>query len=418
MALAQDAALMPQVIPSPIVVVGIGADGWDGLSRASRTAVEQADVVFGSVRQIDSVRAHCTETRTWPSPLLPNLRPMIDAYEGRTVCVLASGDPMFHGIGVSLAREFGAERLRVHPAPSSVSLACARLGWALQHVTTVSLVNSPVEMLLPELTDGRRILVLSRDGSTPDEIAAVLCANGFGASEVTVLEQLGGSAERVTGAIARDSMFDGIDALNVVALECVRDPGSIRHTRIPGLADSAFGGDGQMTKQEVRALTLSALAPAPGELLWDIGGGSGTIAIEWMRTDTSCRAVTFESSPARRDQIENNALRLGVPRLRVLGAAPGSFTDAAAEDAGPDAVFVGGGLTSPDMLGHCWRALRDGGRLVANSVTAQSDSLLLSAAERYGGRLRKFQIYRGEPLGAFTTWRPQLPVTQWCARKE
>ena len=404
------------VEPGSIMVVGIGADGWDGLSRTSRTAVEQADVVFGSARQVAEVREHCTETRTWPSPLVPNLRPMIDAYAGSRVCVLASGDPMFHGIGVTLAREFGAHRLLVHPAPSSVSLACARLGWALQDTATVSLVNSPVETLLPELADGRRILVLSRGSSTPTEIAAVLSANGFGASDITVLEQLGGPAERVAGGLARESTFEGVDPLNVVALLCVRDPDSPRHTRVPGLADSAYTGDGQMTKREVRALTLSALAPAPGELLWDIGGGSGTIAIEWMRTDRTCRAATFESSPARRAQIETNALHLGVPGLVVHGGAPESF--AAVSDAAPDAVFIGGGLTGTDMLEACWGAVRTGGRVVANSVTAESDSLLLTAAAKYGGELRKFQIYRGEPLGAFTTWRPQLPVTQWCATKQ
>ncbi|MDV8023204.1 precorrin-6y C5,15-methyltransferase (decarboxylating) subunit CbiE [Rhodococcus sp. IEGM 1330] len=415
MALAQDAALMVAPVPTPIVVVGIGADGWDGLSTVSRTAVEQADVVFGSARQVAGVREHCTETRTWPSPLVPNLRPMIDACAGSRVCVLASGDPMFHGIGVTLAREFGAERLWVHPAPSSVSLACARLGWALHHTTTVSLVNSPAETVLPELADGRRILVLSRGSSTPGEIAVVLSANGFGASDMTVLEQLGGPAERVAGGTARESTFEGVDPLNVVALLCVRDPGASRHTRIPGLVDSVYTGDGQMTKREVRALTLSALAPAPGELLWDIGGGSGTIAIEWMRTDRSCRAVTFESSQARREQIESNALHLGVPGLVVHGGAPESF--AAVSDAAPDAVFIGGGLTGADMLEACWDAVRTGGRVVANSVTAESDSLLLTAAATYGGELRRFQIYRGEPLGAFTTWRPQLPVTQWSATK-
>ncbi|KAA0926747.1 MULTISPECIES: precorrin-6y C5,15-methyltransferase (decarboxylating) subunit CbiE [unclassified Rhodococcus (in: high G+C Gram-positive bacteria)] len=402
-------------VPTPIVVVGIGADGWDGLPLASRRAVEQADVVFGSARQVAGVQEHCSETRTWPSPLVPNLRPMIDACTGSRVCVLASGDPMFHGIGVTLAREFGAERLRVYPAPSSVSLACARLGWALHHTTTVSLVNSPAETVLPELADGRRILVLSRGSSTPGEIAVMLSANGFGASEMTVLEQLGGPAERVARGIAGESTFEGVDPLNVVALLCVRDPDAARHTRIPGLADSAYTGDGQMTKREVRALTLSALAPVPGELLWDIGGGSGTIAIEWMRTDESCRAVTFESSHARREQIETNARLLGVPGLVVHGGAPESF--AAVSDAVPDAVFIGGGLTGTDMLEACWDAVRNGGRVVANSVTAESDSLLLTAAAKYGGELRRFQIYRGEPLGTFTTWRPQLPVTQWSATK-
>ncbi|MDI6626873.1 MAG: precorrin-6y C5,15-methyltransferase (decarboxylating) subunit CbiE [Rhodococcus sp. (in: high G+C Gram-positive bacteria)] len=404
-------------VPTPIVVVGIGADGWDGLPLASRRAVEQADVVFGSARQVAGVQEHCSETRTWPSPLVPNLRPMIDAYADSRVCVLASGDPMFHGIGVTLAREFGAERLRVHPAPSSVSLACARLGWALHHTTTVSLVNSPAETVLPELADGRRILVLSQGSSTPGEIAVVLSANGFGASEMTVLEQLGGPAERVVGGIASKSTFEGVDPLNVVALLCVRDLDAARYTRIPGLADSAYTGDGQMTKQEVRALTLSALAPVPGELLWDIGGGSGTIAIEWMRTDESCRAVTFESSQVRREQIGRNALHLGVPSLVVHGGAPESFAAVSDADAVPDAVFIGGGLTGTDMLEACWGAVRTGGRLVANSVTAESDSLLLTAAAKYGGELRRFQIYRGEPLGTFTTWRPQLPVTQWSATK-
>lgn len=234
---------------------------------------------------------------------------------------------------------------------------------------------------------------------------------------MTVLEQLGGPAERIVGGIARESTFESVDPLNVVALLCVRDPDAARHTRIPGLADSAYTGDGQMTKREVRALTLSALAPGPGELLWDIGGGSGTIAIEWMRTDESCRAVTFESSQARREQIETNALHLGVPGLVVYGGAPESFAVVADADAAPDAVFIGGGLTGADMLEACWAAVRTGGRVVANSVTAESDSLLLTAAAKYGGELRRFQIYRGEPLGAFTTWRPQLPVTQWSATK-
>ncbi|MBY4130370.1 precorrin-6y C5,15-methyltransferase (decarboxylating) subunit CbiE [Rhodococcus fascians] len=403
--------------PRPIVVVGIGADGWDGLPATSRSAIEKADVVFGSVRQIASVRSHCTESRTWPSPLLPNLRSTLDAYEASNVCVLASGDPMFHGIGVTLAREIGADRLRVLPAPSSASLACARLGWALHDTPTVSLVNTPIETLLPDLADGRRVMVLSRGSSTPGEVAALLSRNGFGDSTVTVLEQLGGPAERVVRGRARDSTFEGLDPLNVIALECVRDPAAPRFTRVPGLADSAYTGDGQMTKQEIRALTLSTLAPVPGELLWDIGGGSGTIAIEWMRSDSSCRAVTFESSRTRREQIERNALLLGVPGLVVHDAAPENFGGVSAANAEPDAVFIGGGLTGADMLGACWNAVRTGGRVVANSVTAESDSLLLTAAATYGGELRRFQVYRGEPLGAFTTWRPQLPVTQWSAIK-
>ena len=397
----------------PIDVVGIGADGWDGLAASARRVVTEADMVFGSVRQLASLPLTAERRRCWPSPLLPNLRPLINEFDGQQICVLASGDPMFHGIGVTLVREFGAARLRVIPAPSSLSLACARLGWAVHTTTTVSVVNSPVSTLLPALSDGVRVLVLSRNEQTPAEVAALLRDSGFGRSRITVLEQLGGPDERNLSTTAAAWAHPAGDALNVVAIECVADPLAIRTTRVPGLPDSVYTGDGQLTKSEVRALTLAALAPAPGELLWDVGGGSGSIAIEWMRTDPRCRATVFESSPSRCAQIETNAAALGVPGLNITaGTAPQTF-----DSRFPDAVFIGGGLTAPGMIDACWERLAPGGRLVANAVTAESEALLLTCVSRFGGSLRKFQIYRAEPLGSFTSWRPQLPVAQWIAVK-
>ncbi|WP_194813712.1 precorrin-6y C5,15-methyltransferase (decarboxylating) subunit CbiE [Nocardia sp. XZ_19_385] len=401
----------------PIAVVGIGADGWDGLGRISQEAVRGAEVVFGSARQLELVPEEVAAERiAWPSPLVPALPGLFEQYAGRKIAVLASGDPMFYGIGVTLVRLFGAVALRVLPQPSSVSLACARLGWSLAEVPVVSVVGRPLETVLPELADGRRVLVLSADEHSPAQVAELLGRNGFGASRMTVLEQLGGSGERTYSDDAQEWKHEPGDRLNIVAIECVADPGHPRTTRIPGLADSRYDGDGQLTKHEVRALTLSALAPAPGELLWDVGGGSGTIAIEWCRTHPECRAVTFERLEPRRRQIAGNAAALGVPHLDVRGEVLVEL-EKSTELTPPNAIFVGGGLTQDGVLETCWSQLRQGGRLVANAVTAESEALLLNWAARHGGELRKFQIYRAESLGGFTTWRPQLPVTQWSVVK-
>ncbi|MGW4092264.1 precorrin-6y C5,15-methyltransferase (decarboxylating) subunit CbiE [Nocardia sp. NPDC004750] len=402
---------------TPVTVVGIGADGWDGLGRAAREAVDDAEVLFGSVRQLALVPPTVAAHRvTWPSPLLPALPGLLERHGGARLCVLASGDPMFYGIGVTLARLLGAQALRVLPQPSSASLACARLGWPLAETPVVSVVGRPLATVLPELADGRRLLVLSADEHTPRDLARLLGGHGFGGSELTVLEQLGGSAERRRAGIAQQWEHPPGDPLNVVAITCSADPDRLRATRLPGLPDELFGGDGQLTKQEVRALTLAALAPAPGELLWDVGGGSGSIAIEWCRAHAGNRAVAFERLERRRRQIADNAAVLGVPHIQVRGEVRGELA-ADTGIAAPDAIFVGGGLTQDGVLETCWTQLRQGGRLVANAVTAESESLLLSWSNAQGGILRKFQIYRGEPLGSFTTWRPQLPVTQWSVVK-
>lgn len=401
---------------SRIAVVGIGADGWPGLSPAARELIERAAVLMGSERQLGLVPDSGQRRVAWPSPLLAALPGLLDEHRDSGICVLASGDPMFYGIGVTLARLVGPENLHVIPHVSAASLACARLGWPLADTPVVSAVNRPLAGILPELTHGRRLLILSQDGRTPAQVAGLLAECGFGESVVTVLENLGASAERIFTHRANGWSAAECSTLNVVAVD-VRGTSATHLTRVPGLPDDVFGTDGQLTKQEMRALTVSALAPAPGELLWDVGSGSGSIAIEWLRTHPRCRAVAFESDSARVPRISRNAERLGTPQLKIAGSAPESFTELPAQLRLPDAVMVGGGVTQPGMLDACWGALREGGRMVVNAVTAESESLLLQWFSQHGGSLRKVQVYRAAPLGGFTAWRPHLPGTQWIGTK-
>lgn len=406
--MAADAA-----VNAPITVVGIGADGWDGLGGPARRAIESCDVLLGSQRQLALIPASDAVRKAWPTPMLPALPGLFETHDGTRICVLASGDPMFFGIGVTLARLFGAQRLRVLPQPSSASLACARLGWPLAETPVISTVARALETVLPALIDGARLLVLSNDEHTPAALARLLTEHGFGSSTVTVLEQLGGPREVVHAGIAGEWRSPVGDALNVVAIECVADPNHLRLTRVPGLPDEAFGGTGQFTKAEVRALTLCALAPSPGELLWDVGAGTGSIAIEWCRTDSRCRAVAFEQHAGRAEKLPENARGLGVVNIAVAGAAPEAF----AEMPTPDAIFVGGGVANEGLLEACWEQLRPTGRLVANAVTAEGESALLQWSRRHDGVLRRFHVERTESLGSMTVWRPKLPVTQWIGAK-
>ncbi|MEV6757029.1 precorrin-6y C5,15-methyltransferase (decarboxylating) subunit CbiE [Streptomyces sp. NPDC051214] len=399
-----------------MTVVGIGADGWEGLSPSARAVLLAADVLVGGGRQLALLPAACAGERVaWPSPLRPAVPGLLAAHAGRAIVVLASGDPMFYGIGRTLVEELGPGAVHVLPHPSSTALACARLGWPLEETEVVTLVGRPLARLAAALHEGRRILVLSADAATPAEVAALLREQGFGPSTMRVLEQLGGERERTTQACPADGwQHPPGDPLNIVAVECRRAPDALRLGAVPGLPDAAYEHDGQLTKRHVRAATLGALAPAPGELLWDIGGGSGSIAVEWLRTHPSCRAVTVERDPVRAERITRNAARLGVPQLRVVtGAAPAAL----AELPPPDAVFVGGGLTAPGLLEACWEALAPGGRLVANTVTLESEALLADAYRRHGGDLVRLAVAHAVPVGGFTGWRQAMPVTQWAVQK-
>ncbi|WP_181468240.1 precorrin-6y C5,15-methyltransferase (decarboxylating) subunit CbiE [Streptomyces sp. Amel2xB2] len=397
-------------------VVGIGADGWGGLSGAARAALGGADVVIGGRRQLALLPPEFAGERVaWPSPLRPAVPGLIEAHAGRRIAVLASGDPSFYGIARVLAEEVGPEGLRVLPHPSSVSYACARLGWPLEDVEVVTLVGRPAGRLAAGLYDGRRLLVLSAGAATPGEVAALLRDRGFGPSRMRVLQQLGGEGERVTEAATAEEWPEAaVDALNVVAVECRRAPDALRLGAVPGLPDAAYEHDGQLTKRHVRAATLGALAPAPGELLWDVGAGSGSVAVEWMRAHPSCGAVAVERDPVRAERIARNAERLGVPGLRVVtGAAPESLDQLPP----PDAVFIGGGLTTPGLLETCWDRLPGGGRLVANTVTLESEALLAEWYKRLGGELVRLAVAHAAPVGGFTGWRQAMPVTQWAVEK-
>ncbi|MGC0313503.1 precorrin-6y C5,15-methyltransferase (decarboxylating) subunit CbiE [Kitasatospora acidiphila] len=401
--------------PTPITVVGIGADGWPGLSGTAREALRAAEAIVGGGRQLALLPADVTAERVaWPSPLRPAVAGLFAGLAGRRVAVLASGDPMFYGIGRTLTEELGAERLRVLPHPSSVSLACARLGWPVEETAVVSLVGRDPAGLLGALHDGRRLLVLSADAGTPALVAALLTEHGYGPSRLRVLEQLGAERERHLDGTAADWPHPGGENLNLVAVDCRAADATPRRGLTPGLPDELFEHDGQLTKRHIRAVTLAALAPAPGELLWDIGGGSGSIGIEWLRAHPSCQAVSVEKNETRAARIERNARALGVPRLRVVtGPAPAAL----AELPVPEAVFIGGGLTAPGLLEACWAALPVGGRLVANTVTLESEALLAEWYRRRGGELVKLAVAHAVPVGGFTGWRQAMPVTQWSVVK-
>ena len=388
-----------------IVVVGIGADGMAGLAEESRRELRGAAVIYGSPRQLDLLDdTVAAPRRCWPSPMLPALGHLLDDDSEADVHVVASGDPLLHGIGATLVRLHGVDRVRVLPHVSSVTLARARMGWSAEDTEVISLVTAPVHTAVRR---GGRAVVLCRDADTPRALAAELTETGRGASELTIMEQLGGPSERIRNGTA-DAWAAAppadIDALNIVAVRYLPDADDPQP-----LPDDVFSHDGQITKQTIRAVTLAALAPRSGELLWDVGAGSGSIAVQWCRDGRGCRAVAFEGNPERRGRVEANARAFGAD-VEVRGEAPRDFTGAPQ----PDAVFIGGGLSTTGLVQACLDRLSPGGRLVANAVTAESEAALVDWHSRLGGELRRFQHYRGEPIGGFTGWRPQMPITQWA----
>ncbi|MDY0872848.1 precorrin-6y C5,15-methyltransferase (decarboxylating) subunit CbiE [Dongia rigui] len=397
-----------------LTVIGIGEDGLDGLGAAARAALSDAAIVFGGNRHLgmlpDSFKA---ERRPWPSPFSDAFDAVL-ALRGQKVAILASGDPMFYGMGASLSRQLSADEMRVISAPSSVSLAAARMGWALQDVCVVTIHGRPIHHVNRALHDGARLIVLSEDGFSAQAVAALLTARGFGPSRITVFEHLGGPKEKRIDGIAESWRAGENAALNLLAIDCRAGPQAQAFPALAGLPDEAFQNDGQLTKRDVRAVTLARLAPLPGELLWDVGAGCGSISIEWMRSHPSCRAIAIEENDGRQQFIRANADHLGVPNLDlVAGAAPAALAGLAQ----PDAIFIGGGVTEPGVIEACWAALKPGGRLVANAVTVQSEVLLISWQEKIGGELTRIAVSQAKPLGGFDAWRAALPVTIFCAFK-
>lgn len=394
-----------------LVVLGIGADGWAGLTESARERVLAADVVIGAPRHLAALPESPGQQRhDWPSPLRAGLPALFDGLAGRQVVALASGDPLLSGVGNTLIDLFGADRVTIVPAVSSVTLARARLGWPAESAAVIR--AGDVHAVLRELAPGRRVLVLSADETTPAQLAALLVARGYGASRMTVLGDLGGDAEsRLDSTAETYPSFQGpVPRLNIVALEPA-GPLLSGWGWVPGLPDQAYDHDGQLTKRDLRAAALARLAPAPGQLLWDVGAGAGSVGIEWMRAHPSCRTIAVEAEQTRAQRISANARNLGVPALRVVcDTAPTALAGLPR----PDAVFVGGGLSRPGVLDACLVALRPGGRLVAHAVTLETEAQLAAAYAEHGGELTRIQVEHAVPLGAFTGWRPARAVAQWA----
>jgi precorrin-6Y C5,15-methyltransferase (decarboxylating) len=392
-------------------IVGIGADGLSGVTPAARALIGAAEVLVGGTRHLAMVNGGA-ERLKWETPLARTVD-AIQARRGKRVVVLASGDPMWFGIGVTLARRFGREEIAVLPHLSAFNLAASRMGWPLAEIETITLHGRPLDLLALHLAPGARLLILSENGETPARVAAFLRDRGWGPSAITVLENLDAADERCTSGTAAQWNAGPCADLNTIAVACAAEPGTRVFSRAPGLPDDAFAHDGQLTKREVRAATLSALAPLPGQLLWDVGAGCGSIGIEWMRAARNARAIAIERDGARQAMIAQNAAALGVPQLRVID---GTVPDALAGLEQPDAIFVGGAL-SDTVIETCWSALKHRGRLVANAVTLDGETTLVAAHARRGGALSRIAVSRADTIGSRAAWRPLMPVTQWAATK-
>jgi precorrin-6Y C5,15-methyltransferase (decarboxylating) len=400
--------------PRWLSIVGIGEDGVEGMSATARGLISAAEIVFGGRRHL-ALAAPLIRgaSRPWPSPF-DGAADEVLLHRGRQISVLASGDPFHYGVGAALARKIDAREMNVVPAPSAFSLAAARLCWPLPQTVLLSVHGRALDLVRPHLQPGARILALTSDGEGPGALAKLLAEIGFGSSRLTVLEALGGRHERIRTAQASDYSLGVVDALNTVAIEVEASPGARVLAYAPGLADNLFEHDGQITKREVRAVTLSSLAPRRDELLWDVGAGSGSVAIEWMLADPSMHAIAIERHADRAARIHRNAVAFGVPDLEVVeGAAPTVLSGLAT----PDAVFVGGGATDTGVLDSAARALRPGGRLVVNAVTLETEAMLLARHTAFGGELIRIAIARAEAVGQMTGWRPAMPVTQWIWTK-
>lgn len=390
-----------------LTIIGLGEDGLAGLSDASRAALAAADVVFGAPRHL-ALAALAESGRAWPVPF--RIDPVL-AERGRKTVVLASGDPFWFGAGGSLAEHLAPGEWICHPAPSTFSLAAARLGWRLEETLCLGLHAAPFARLVPLLSRGVRFICLLRDGVAAGDLARWLTERGFGPSRLTVLEALGGPVERVRTAVA-----DGFDLPDVrhpvaVAIEAAGSPGL---PRTAGLPDESFAHDGQITKRPIRALTLSALAPRPGEVLWDLGAGSGSISIEWCLAAPGATAQAVEARPDRAGNVRANAAAFGVEHRVTV--TEGRWADLIASLPPPDAVFVGGGADAAGME-TIWGVVPRGARLVANAVTLESEALLASCHARHGGTLLRIELAHAEPLGRLRGWQPVRPVVQWSVAR-
>jgi precorrin-6Y C5,15-methyltransferase (decarboxylating) len=399
-------------------ILGIGEDGYTGLSSDAKQRITSSTKLYGGSRHLGLIPdvVSNAERIPWPSPMATAVQHILSELRGEAgITVLASGDPMLYGVGVTLTKTLSPSEFRLIPQVSSFSLACARLGWPAATTKLVSLVHRPIEELVRSLSPGDRVVVFSEDEATPLNVARLLSRIGYGASRMTVLEALGGPSERIsTTEVAAKWPETSGNKLNVIALECVSDGTARKWTPLAGLPEEAFLSDGQITKREVRAVTLARLAPMPNEMLWDVGAGSGSVGIEWARTHETCNCIAFELREDRAARIEENAARMGVRNIRIVqGRAPETFVGVDL----PNAIFMGGDVSNEALFEACWQSLRRGGRLVANAVTLQGEAMLIARHAKYGGDLMRMMVSRADSVGNVYGWRPMMPVTQWTVVK-
>ncbi|MBU39033.1 MAG: cobalamin biosynthesis bifunctional protein CbiET [Acidimicrobiaceae bacterium] len=412
---------MPDITKKWLYVIGIGEDGWDDLSADSRELLYKSEIVIGGERHLKMIPGDWEGERIiWASPIREAVTKILDwrpseLGSGKKVAVMASGDPLCYGIAAKLLRHLPIEEIWIKPALSTFSLICSRVGWSLPDIETLTIHGRPLEMLHTFVQPGAKLLVLNQDEGSPKQAAELLAARGFGKSQITVLEHLGGSKERqFSGQADSWSHPDGA-ALNAMAIECIAGTRANVLARIPGLPDDAFLHDGQLTKREIRAATLSRLMPVVDQVLWDVGAGCGSVAIEWMRCNPRCKAVAIEKSESRLKMIQQNAFQLGVPMLDIV---PGNAPEVLVDLPAPDAIFIGGGLSGGNMLETCWNALNPGGRLVANAVTLEGEQKLVQwqkvNAEKNGasGDLARLAVSHVETIGKFQSWKEVRSVTQ------
>lgn len=397
-----------------LTIIGIGDDGVDGLAPGPRALTDAAEIVVGSQRILERAELGGKETHIWSSPI-EDMLAKIEGWKGRNVVVLATGDPMHFGIGVTLAAHLPADEMIIIPSPSAFSLAAARLGWALQDVETISLHGRPVSLLHPFVQPGAKVLALTGGGETVQEAAALLRARGFGESRLKVLEHMGGPYERIVTLTADECGAQDFAGFNTLAIECIAGPDAKLLSRTPGLPDDVFSHDGQLTKREVRAITLAALGPARNALLWDVGAGCGSVAIEWMRAARGAEAIAFERNPERIKLIAENAVALGAPELEVVAGDAGETLQGHAR---PAAIFLGGAVTDENIFETCWSALQPGGRLVANAVTLEGEAALIARHAAHGGELVRIDISHVAAIGTRRALRPRMAVTQWRVTRD
>jgi len=397
-----------------LTIIGIGDDGVEGLTPSARTVLNAAKIVVGSQRILEVAELGDIETHRWTSPIEDMLK-QIAAWRGRNVVVLATGDPMHYGVGATLTRFFPPGEMAILPAPSAFSLAAARLGWALQDVEMVSLHGRPASLIHQFLHPGAKIITLTAGGETIEEVAQILKARGFEDSKLTVLEHMGGPFERSVLLTACECGSQDFADFNTLAIECIAGQNAKLLPLVPGLPDDAFSHDGQLTKREVRAITLSALGPAPGALLWDVGAGCGSIAIEWMRAARGARAIAFEQNQSRIKRIAENSVALGTGGLEVVA---GDVNETLQGHASPVAIFIGGAVTCNSVFDTCWQALAPGGRLVANAVTLEGEAALIAHHQAHGGELVRIDISHVENIGTRRAFNPRRAVIQWRVTRD